>query len=86
MRKTWDGDCGKLGWDQALPEELVQEMIDFFLELFDLENVVFPRSLVPEGDVDGKPDLDIFSDGSVKHMDQFLTSGGSLLEEITGPH
>ena len=65
LRKTWDGDCGKLGWDQALPGELVQEMVDFFLELFDLENIVFPRSLVPKDDVDGKPDLVIFSDGSV---------------------
>ena len=41
-------------------------MIAFFVELFELESIVFPRSLYPkEVRVTGKPDQVIFSDGSV---------------------
>ena len=45
--------------------ELVKDMIDFFIELFDLESIEFPRSLWPQDKVVGKPDLVVFSDGSV---------------------
>ena len=61
LRKTWENGLEKLGWDDALPQCLVTEMIEFFLELFNLENVEFPRSLVPQDqDIVGKPDLIVF--------------------------
>ena len=66
LRKTWEGGCEKLAWDNALPADLVQEMIVFFTQLFELENVDFSRSLLPKsGHVVGKPELVLFSDGSV---------------------
>ena len=66
LRKTWEDGCEKLGWDDELPPYLVKEMVEFFIELFELENIVFPRSLLPKDqDVVGRPDLVIFSDGSV---------------------
>ena len=65
LRRTWEGDCMKLKWDDPLPEDMTKEMISFFLELFDLETLDFPRSLWPREDVVGKPDLIVFSDGSV---------------------
>ena len=40
-------------------------MIQFFVELFDLESIEFPRSLWPQEEVLGKPDLIVFSDGSI---------------------
>ena len=66
LRKTWENDCSKLAWDDPLPAELVREMVSFFVELFELETIVFPRSLLPKDqEVVGKPDLVIFSDGSI---------------------
>ena len=40
-------------------------MIAFLVELFDLEDLEFSRSLWPCEEVIGKPDLVMFSDGSV---------------------
>jgi len=40
-------------------------MIRFFIDLFELELIEFPRSLWPMENVVGKPDLVLFSDGSV---------------------
>ena len=66
LRRTWEGECQSLGWDDPLPGPLVAEIIAFFVELFELESIVFPRSLYPkEVRVTGKPDLVIFSDGSI---------------------
>ena len=65
LRKTWENGNEKLGWDEALPSDLVQEMIRFFVELFELEHVEFPRSLIPAEETLGNPDLVVFSDGSV---------------------
>ena len=65
LRKTWEGDCSKLRWDDPLPEVLVREIVDFFLELFELETLTFPRSLWPAEETIGKPDLVCFSDGSI---------------------
>ena len=47
LRKPWEGECQKLGWDDALPEWLVKEMTAFFIELYELEEVEFSRSLWP---------------------------------------
>ena len=65
LRKTWEGNCSKLKWDDPLPSELVKLMVDFFVELHDLEAVEFPRSLFPRENVVGGPELVVFSDGSV---------------------
>ena len=65
LRKTWEGDCQKLKWDDPLPEVLVKEIIDYFIELFELEALVFPRSLWPKEETVGDPDLVCFSDGSI---------------------
>ena len=65
LRKSWEGDCSKLKWDDPLPEPLVKEMIDYFAELFELEDLSFSRSLWPHDEVVGKPDLICFSDGSL---------------------
>ena len=40
-------------------------MIQFFIELYDLEEIEFSRSLWPREDVYGKPELIMFSDGSI---------------------
>ena len=66
LRKTWEDGCEKLGWDESLPPNLVDDMVKFFIDLFNLENVDFARSLIPKDqEVIGNPDLVIFSDGSV---------------------
>ena len=65
LRKTWEGDLGKLKWDDPLPKQLVQEILEFFVQLYDLENLEFERSLWPKEKVVGKPELIVFSDGSI---------------------
>ena len=35
----------------------MKEIVDFFIELFELETLEFSRSLWPPEDVDGKPEL-----------------------------
>ena len=64
LRKMWEGSCASLGWDDVLPEDLVAEVVSFFVELYDLETLKFPRSLWPKEDVIGDPELIVFSDGS----------------------
>ena len=66
LRSTWENGCERLGWDEPLPAELVQKMLAFFLQLFELENVTFQRSLMPEEETVGKPELIVFSDGSTQ--------------------
>ena len=65
LRRTWEGSCADIKWDDPLPDDLVKEMIAFLVELFDLEDLDFSRSLWPCEEVIGKPDLVMFSDGSV---------------------
>ena len=64
LRKTWEGSCAALSWDDPLPKNLVDEIVAYFLELFDLEELEFPRSIWPREEIVGKPDLVCFSDGS----------------------
>ena len=47
LRRTLEGDCAKLKWDEGLLGDLVQDLVAFFVELFGLEDIVFPRSLLP---------------------------------------
>ena len=42
MRKTWEDPCDKLGWDDDLPNALKEEIIQFFIELYKLEELEFP--------------------------------------------
>ena len=65
LRKTWEGECAQLKWDDPLPETLTKQMIDYFVELFDLETLEFSRSIWPDQPVVGKPELICFSDGSM---------------------
>ena len=62
--RMWEGSCASLGWDNALPEDLIAQVVSFFVELYDLETLKFPRSLWPKEDVIGDPELIVFSDGS----------------------
>ena len=57
LRRTWEDECERLGWDDPLPELLVKDIIAFFVELFELEKISFPRSLWPrDAEVEGQPD------------------------------
>ena len=62
MRESWCGE--KLGWDNALPEELRKKWVDLLSSLLKLQDVSFPRSLWPDEEVVGLPSLVVFSDGS----------------------
>ena len=64
LRRTWEGECTKLSWDDPLPGSLVKDMISYFVELFDLEDIEFSRSIWPKKETVGKPSLVCFSDGS----------------------
>ena len=35
-----------LDWDKSLPKEVMEEIIQFFISLFKLEDVKFPQSLL----------------------------------------
>ena len=52
-----------MDWDEPLREENVSEWKLYFLELFDIEALSFPRSLKPVNAV-GNPTLIVFSDAS----------------------
>ena len=60
LRKTWEI---KLGWDDELPPCLYQSWTHFFKELFDIQQINFPRCTKPK-DAVGDPWLVLYSDGS----------------------
>ena len=66
LRMTWEDECQDLGWDDPLPRDLVGEILKFFVDLHDLEEIEFSRSLWPTEEVVGNPEMIIFSDGSTK--------------------
>ena len=41
LRKTWEVPNNELGWDDCLPPDLMKEMIDFFIELHELEDLEY---------------------------------------------
>ena len=45
LRRNWKGECENLKWDDPLPAGLREEMIKFFIELFELEEIQFSRNL-----------------------------------------
>ena len=60
LRETWRL---QLDWDDALPPHLYKKWSQFFYQMFELENLRFPRCLRPLNAV-GDPWLIILSDGS----------------------
>ena len=62
LRETWSL---KLGWDEALPDEMYQRWMQFFKQMFHLEQLAYPRCLQPPNTA-GDPWLIILSDGSDK--------------------
>ena len=63
LRETWNVEG--LGWDDLLPRKQTDDWIAFLKSLLELNDIEIPRSLWPEGEVDGLPDLIVFSDGSI---------------------
>ena len=53
LRQTWEPPCNELGWDDCLPAELVKEIVEFFVDLHELEDLEFQRSLWPDEDTVG---------------------------------
>ena len=63
LRETWNVEG--LGWDDQLPEKERIDWLRFLGSLLELNDIAVPRSLWPEGEVDGLPILVVFSDGSL---------------------
>ena len=63
LRETWNVEG--LGWDDPLPKEQAKDWLKFLKSLLELNSIQVPRSLWPEGEVEGLPMLIIFSDGSI---------------------
>lgn len=57
LRETWIFDRG---WDSPLPEKLTHQWVCYFIELFELNQWKYERSLVP-ADAVGDPILVILS-------------------------
>lgn len=62
MRQLWATEK-KLGWDDPVPEKQRINWLEFFQDLRNMDQVIFPRCLKPSGAL-GLPTLIIFSDGS----------------------
>ena len=60
LRATW---LLKLDWDDPLPAELKRKWIQFFKDIYKLEEIRYPRCLKPQNAV-GLPWLILLSDGS----------------------
>ena len=52
-----------LGWDDAIPDDIRDEWLQFFREMFEIKKLKFQRCLKPKEAV-GHPSLILFSDGS----------------------
>ena len=66
LRMTWEDECKSLGWDEPLPQDIMKEIIKFFVDMYELDQVDFDRSLYPQEETIGNPWLVTFSDGSIK--------------------
>ena len=64
MRRLWSVEP-KLGWDNPLPDDLMQKWVKYFKEVPNLGKIEFPRAVKPNEAI-GAPDLVIFSDGSME--------------------
>ena len=61
MRKLWIVSLRP--WADPIPESLSQEWLEFFAELFEMQDIRFRRCIRPRGAI-GDPYLVMFSDGS----------------------
>ena len=62
LRSLWS-EGKHLDWDDALSDNMREQWVSLFRELYDMEQIIFPRSVKPCGAV-GNPSLIVFSDGS----------------------
>ena len=61
----YEKECDNAGWDNPLPEKFRGQWLSITEEMFDMETLEFPRSLVPRNyKKDVKPVLVLFSDGA----------------------
>ena len=51
-------------WDEIMPEKMKKEWLSFFLELYHVESLYFPRCVKPIDATEELPWLIVFSDGS----------------------
>lgn len=63
MRKLWIGESKILSWDDPIPDCLREDWLEFFVELFEMQDIKFRRCIKPR-DAIGDPSLVMFSDGS----------------------
>ena len=61
LRKLCGPNLKNLDWDEPIPDEFRKEWIDFFRQLFQMENITFQRCIKPEEAI-GDPILVLFSD------------------------
>ena len=78
------------GWDNPLPDKFRKDWLKITEEMFHLESLEFPRSLVPRNyDTNVKPILVLFSDGSdlaqsvVSYLVWTLGNGDSHISLVT---
>ena len=64
-----------LDWDEPIPDEFRKEWIDFFRQLFQMEDIIFQRCIKP-GEV--MAILVLFSDGSENIFGTLLIKDGRL--------
>ena len=61
----YEKENNNAGWDKPLPNPFREQWLKLTQEMFELENLEFPRSIVPRGyNPDILPTLVLFSDGS----------------------
>ena len=60
LRTTWG--C-ELHWDDPLPDELQRQWVKYFIDLYNANELSYPRALRPEN-AEGNPILILFSDAS----------------------
>ena len=63
-RELWIGDTKSLSWDEHVPDNQCQNWIEFFREMFQMQDIRFHRSIKPSRAKDVEPILILFSDAS----------------------
>ena len=63
MQQLWLNEAKELGWDDLLPSTICSEWLAFFIDMFDVEDIMFERCVRPDNAIDN-PMLIIFSDAS----------------------
>ena len=63
-RELWIGDTKSLSWDEHVPDNQCQNWIEFFREMFQMQDIRFHRCIKPLRAKDVEPILILFSDAS----------------------